>query len=107
MPKCTIHIDFFHDDCNGCKEEYKEMKGISEVSGLSATEPNNNYDSTQAYKGRTYKEFTEERAKKLYGELLIQYLKNSPNEVEAAKKARRIIRKQCRVRGIPSWAWAQ
>jgi hypothetical protein len=80
MPKCTVHIDFFHDDCNGCKEEYKEMKGISEVSGLSATEPNNNYDSTQAYKGRTYKEFTEERAKKLYGELLIQYLKNLPHD---------------------------
>lgn len=52
MPKCTVHIDFFHNDCNGCKEEYKEVKGISEVSGLSATEPNNNYDSTQAYKGR-------------------------------------------------------
>ena len=107
MTKCTVHMDFFHDDCNGCKEEYKEMKGILEISSLSATEPNNNYDSTQAYKGRTYKESTEERAKKLYGELLIQYLKNSPDEVEAAKKARRIIRNQCRVRGIPSWAWAQ
>ena len=107
MTKCTVHIDFFHDDCNGCKEEYKEMKGILEISSLSATEPNNNYHSIQACKDRKYKEFTEKRAKKLYEELLIQYLKNSPNEVEAAKKARGIIRKQCRVRGIPSWAWAQ
>ena len=102
-------MDFFHDDCNECKEEYKEMKGILEVSSLSATEAyyDNNYHSIQASKDRKYKEFTEERAKKLYEELLIQYLKNSPNEVEAAKKARGIIRKQCRVRGIPSWAWAQ
>jgi class 3 adenylate cyclase len=42
-----------------------------------------------------YKEFSEERAKKLYEELLVQYLKNSHNEIEAAETAKRIIRKQC------------
>ncbi len=52
-----------------------------------------------------YKEFNEERAKKLYEELLVQYLKKGCNEIEAAERAKRIIGKQCSMRGIPSWNW--
>jgi len=37
----------------------------------------------------------------LYKELLIQYIKSSYNEVEAAESARAIIRKQRSRRGIP------
>ncbi len=54
---------------------------------------------------KKYKEFTEERAKKLYEELLLQYLKNGIGENEAAKKAKAIIRKQCSIRGMPFWPW--
>jgi hypothetical protein len=57
-------------------------------------------------KNRNYKEFTEVRAKKLYAELLVQYLKKSCDEEEAAERARAIIRKQCRLRGMISWSWA-
>ena len=57
------------------------------------------------FKNRNYKEFTEERAKKLYAELLVQYLRKSCNEEEAAERARAIIRKQCRLRGMTSWSW--
>lgn len=52
-----------------------------------------------------YKEFTEERAKKLYEELFMQYLESSSNEMEAAEKARGIIRKQCSKREIQYWSW--
>ena len=52
-----------------------------------------------------YKEFSEERAKKLYEELLVQYLKSGHNEIEAAERAKRIIRKQCSMRGISLWNW--
>jgi hypothetical protein len=55
---------------------------------------------------KAYKEFPEERAKKLYGELLVQYMRTkSINEVEAARRARQIIRKQCAIRGIEVWNW--
>jgi hypothetical protein len=42
---------------------------------------------------RINKKFTEELAKKLYEELLVKYLNNSPDEDGAAKKTRGIIRK--------------
>ncbi|HEX7032725.1 MAG TPA: hypothetical protein VF172_06985 [Nitrososphaera sp.] len=54
---------------------------------------------------RRYKEFTEERAKKLYGDLLLQYLKSGESEVEADRKAKAIIRKQCSIRGMQPWPW--
>jgi hypothetical protein len=54
---------------------------------------------------KKYKEFTEERAKKLYEELMLQYLKNGSSEVQADRKARAIIRKQCSIRGMPVWHW--
>lgn len=54
---------------------------------------------------KKYKEFTEERAKKLYEELMLQYLKSGASEMDADKKAKAIIRKQCSIRGMPFWPW--
>ncbi|HET7147752.1 MAG TPA: hypothetical protein VFI73_04565 [Candidatus Nitrosopolaris sp.] len=72
-------------------------KSISDKSGSSSIHKN-------PILHKKYKDFTEVRAKKLYEELIIQYLKSS-NEVEAAEKARSIIRKQCKIRGMPYWSW--
>jgi len=60
----------------------------------------------QNHADRKYKEFTEERAKKLYEEIMLQYLKSGTGEVEADRKAKAIIRKQCSIRGMPFWSWA-
>jgi hypothetical protein len=85
MNTCGIHTKFFEDACTECKKEYAELKG-------------------QLDKG--YREFTEERAKRLYTDLLLQFLKNSKyNEVEASEKAKSIIRKQCRLRNMQFWPW--
>jgi hypothetical protein len=54
---------------------------------------------------KKYKEFTEERAKKLYEELMLQYLKSGTSEIDADRKAKAIIRKQCSIRGMPLWPW--
>lgn len=102
MTGCTIHADFFDHQCSECKKEYNEMKGIpdkpiSDKNGSSSIHNN-------PIVLKKYKEFTEVRAKKLYEELIIQYLKSS-NEAEAAEKARSIIRKQCKIRGMPYWSW--
>ena len=59
----------------------------------------------QSHANRKYKEFTEERAKKLYEELMLQYLKSGTGEVEADRKAKAIIRKQCNIRSMPFWSW--
>lgn len=58
-----------------------------------------------AAQSKKYKEFTEERAKKLYEELMLQYLKSGASETDADKKAKAIIRKQCSIRGMPFWPW--
>lgn len=107
MTSCSIHTQFFDDLCPECKEEYCELKGI-----VRETSRKQNVASTDEYKfeldknsNRSYKEFTEERAKKLYSELFIQYLKKSYKEEEAAERARAIVRKQCSLRGIPFWSW--
>lgn len=87
---CTIHPDFFEDGCEMCLQEYLEMKKAGEpVPG----------------KEKRYKEFTEERAKKLYEEILLQYLRSGLGEAEAAGKARAVVRKQCDIRGMPYWSW--
>ena len=52
-----------------------------------------------------YKEFTETRAKKLYEELMLQYIKSGTSETEADRKAKSIIRKQCSIRGKTFWPW--
>ena len=99
MTTCSIHTEFFDDLCPECKEEYNELKG-----NIGHSEDRSDTNRAKD-RNRGYKEFTEERAKKLYGELLVQYIKKSSTEKEAAGKARAIIRKQCRLRGIPFWSW--
>ncbi|NOJ27165.1 MAG: hypothetical protein DA330_04045 [Nitrososphaera sp.] len=89
MAGCLKHTNFFDDSCEDCKQEYKEMKGAGE----------------QVVAEKKYKEFTEDRAKKLYEEILLQYLKTGLDEEQAAKKARSILRKQCAIRGIEPWPW--
>jgi hypothetical protein len=54
---------------------------------------------------KKYKEFTEDRAKRLYEELMLQYLRSGKNEIEADEKAKGIIKKQCSIRGLPFWQW--
>ncbi|HYY40639.1 MAG TPA: hypothetical protein VE692_05270 [Nitrososphaera sp.] len=54
---------------------------------------------------KKYKEFSEDRAKRLYGELMLQYMKRGIDEIEADKKAKAIIKKQCSIRGMPFWPW--
>jgi hypothetical protein len=97
MTRCNAHTDFFDDLCSDCKKEYNEMKGIPDKTDAVIRE--------SARFPAKYKEFTEERAKQLYHELFIQYLKSTSNEMESAQKARRIIRKQCSIRGMPYWSW--
>jgi len=93
-----------HDNCIECKKEYREMKGIGQ-----STLSNENDQCDKATRVHSniekYKEFSEERAKKLYEELLVQYLKSGHNEIEASEKAKSIIRKQCSMRGITVWNW--
>jgi hypothetical protein len=104
MIGCSVHTHFFDDNCIECKKEYREMKGIGQ-----STLSNENVQCDKATKVHSniekYKEFSEERAKKLYEELLVQYLKSGHNEIEAAERAKRIIRKQCSMRGISLWNW--
>lgn len=54
---------------------------------------------------KKYKEFNEERAKKLYEDLLLQYLRSGTSEVEADQRAKTIIKKQCSIRRLPFWEW--
>jgi hypothetical protein len=112
MANCKTHADFFEDNCDSCKQEYLELKTIH-----SNETPSNNYSNKEKSKNKIhmkkesnrkpkkYREFTELRAKILYEQLLLHYLKSSSSEVEAADKARNIIRKQCRIRKIPFWSW--
>jgi hypothetical protein len=100
---CSIHKNFFDDNCPDCKLEYAELKGLTQTKSLD-----NEKLRKMAHESnkKTYKEFTEERAKKLYEELLVQYMRTkSINEQEAARRARQIIRKQCAIRGIKVWNW--
>ena len=52
-----------------------------------------------------YKELGEERAKKLYEEIMLQYIKHGMTAVEADARAKSILRKQCAIRGINPWTW--
>ena len=88
MKTCSVHIRFFDQHCVECKSEYREMKGIVEES--NSDNENDQDNKTTAYSNiEKYKEFTEERAKKLYGELLVQYLKKNCNEIEASERVKR------------------
>ena len=100
MTGCAIHINFFDDRCSECKKEYAELKGLNE-----AHSDNDNKSMTDKNQEKKYKEFSEERAKKLYEDLLLQFLRGNYNEIDASEKARSVIRKQCNLRGMPYWSW--
>jgi hypothetical protein len=95
MSKCTVHLNFFDDNCAECKREYSDLKGLHDIPQQTRKEQRRS----------SYKEFTEERAKKLYEELILQYVAKQVGELEAAQRARTVIRKQCKVRGIEAWPW--
>lgn len=97
MKKCPVHIEFFDDSCEACRQEYVEMKGADRQDEMVVAGSNKKH----------YKELTEDRAKKLYEELMLQYLKGGTSEVEADRKAKAILRKQCNIRGMPYWPWLQ
>jgi hypothetical protein len=101
LSKCTDHSDFFDDNCAGCKREYAELKGRHDIP--QQTKRERRRSSKDEFSN--YKEFNEERAKKLYEELILQYLGKEVGELEAAERARVIIRKQCMARGIEVWPW--
>jgi hypothetical protein len=104
LSPCNIHKNFFDENCHDCKLEYAELKGLdkSMIQDDKTTKKISNKSSDK----KVYKEFSEERAKKLYEELLVQFLRTkSVNELEAARRARQIIRKQCAIRGIQIWSW--
>jgi len=103
LSECSIHKNFFDDKCPDCKLEYAELKGLTQTRSLDNEKSTKIVDESSK---KGYKEFSEERAKKLYEELMIQYMRTkSLNEVEAARRARQIIRKQCAIRGIEVWSW--
>lgn len=103
MSACNIHKNFFDDKCPDCKLEYAELKGLTQTRSLDNEKSTKLADESSK---KSFKEFSEERAKKLYEELMIQYMRTkSINEVEAARRARQIIRKQCAIRGIEVWSW--
>jgi hypothetical protein len=104
LSPCNIHKNFFDENCHDCKLEYAELKGLDQ--SMIQDDKTAKKISNKSGGKKVYKEFSEERAKKLYEELLIQFLRTkSVNEVEAARRARQIIRKQCAIRGIQIWSW--
>jgi hypothetical protein len=111
MNSCHIHTKFFDDDCTECKKEYTELKGLDRTNMNDYKSNDNSNNSNNSNKkhqqlDKEYRDFTEERAKRLYTDLLLQFLKNSKySEVEASEKARSIIRKQCRLRNMQFWPW--
>ncbi len=55
---------------------------------------------------KSYKEFNEERAKKLYEDIFLQYLKKgNMSEEESINRSKTIIKRQCEMRGIKPWSW--
>jgi hypothetical protein len=126
MTVCCVHKNFFDDTCIECRKEYAELKGLHEINNNDdgnnttrnykpANSSNNSISGNnkkieqqqqQQELSKYYKEFTEERAKRLYEDLLLQFLRSGKcNEFEAAEKARSIIRKQCLLRNMPFWPW--
>ena len=91
MTKCPVHTEFFDDSCDACRQEYLEMKGVGEPA---------------VQETKKYKQFTEERAKILYEKLMLLYIKSGVSEIDADRKAKAIIRKQCSIRGMPPWTWS-
>ena len=86
-------MDFFEENCEACRNEYLEMMGVGENPG------------TLSQGQHKYKELSEGRAKKLYEEIMLQYIKHGMTAVEADARAKSILRKQCAIRGIKPWTW--
>jgi len=104
VTKCNIHNFFFEWSCNICKEEYNVLKGTNTIKAENSDimEAKKKKDA----KSKSYKEFNEERAKKLFEEVFIQYIKKGTmSEEESLNRSKMIIRKQCELRGIEPWAW--
>ena len=87
MTSCSIHTDFFDDSCGVCKKEYDELKGLN-TSKANNSQSSYNKDKNQD-NNKKYKEFTEERAKQLYEDLLLQYLKSSYGSSEIERSCRK------------------
>ncbi|HEY0580034.1 MAG TPA: hypothetical protein VGC75_04950 [Candidatus Nitrosocosmicus sp.] len=104
MAKCNTHKFFFDWSCHLCKEEYNDLKGTNKenIGNLDKI----NLEKEKDIKLKRYKEFDEERAKKLFEEIFLQYLKKgNMSEEESINRSKTIIRKQCELRGIKPWPW--
>jgi len=77
LTKCNDHRFFFDWSCHICKEEYKNFKGTDEVHIKNQNKTNIEKD----IKLKSYKEFNEERAKKLFEEIFLQYLKKNEKDI--------------------------
>ena len=106
MAECETHRFFFDWSCHSCKEEYHNLKGTNTINPENYDKTG--FEETAKKKGQKgYKEFNEERAKKLYEEIFLQYLKKGNlSEEESINRSKTIIRKQCKLRGIEPWPWA-
>jgi hypothetical protein len=105
VTKCNIHNFFFEWSCHLCKEEYNALKGTDMIKPENSDKKDVKKKEKDA-KSKNYKEFNEERAKKLFEEVFIQYLKKGTmSEEESINRSKMIIRKQCELRGIEPWAW--
>jgi hypothetical protein len=104
LTKCNIHNFFFDRSCDLCKEEYVDLKGIDTIN--LEKHDKTNMKREQNKKIKSYREFNEDRAKKLYEEIFLQYLKKGNiSEEESINRSKTIIRKQCEMRGIEPWSW--
>lgn len=105
MAECDTHRFFFDWSCHICKEEYHNLKGTNTVKSENSDKIS--FEERAKKKGQKgYKEFNEERAKKLYEEIFLQYLKKGNlSEEESINRSKTIIRKQCKLRGIEPWSW--
>ena len=83
--------------------EYADLKGHNDI----LPQTRNVRRKSSIVTLSNYKEFTEERAKKLYEELILQYMNKGLDGLKAAERARMIIRKQCMVRGFEAWPWVE
>jgi hypothetical protein len=104
LTKCNTHKFFFDWSCHLCKEEYNDLKGTNKenIGNLDKI----NLEKEKDIKLKRYKEFDEERAKKLFEEIFLQYLKKgNMSEEESINRSKTIIRKQCELRGIKPWPW--
>jgi hypothetical protein len=105
MTGCNTHKFFFDWSCQICKEEYHDLKGTNTIKSENHDMVNLE-ERAKKIERKGYKEFNEERAKKLFEEIFLQYLKRGNiSEEESINRSKTIIRKQCKLRGIEPWSW--